>query len=406
MRSRRRPRSEPGLAIAGHETSRGPADCKSNSGADDSGPTGLIEYARNPTASDSSVADAISAQQRAGNPRRRALPVDAVPDGSRIVASDHRTKRAARADRSTCDVTGEAGGRERLRIQGLDEVQERLRAHPGYVEHMRIEAFSLTLNAVFRTNLLMLLGLLRRAATDYGLQIQIVQNVARPDIRNSFNAAVVHSLHNYVASTMTLVDHSRRMTRGRTDEPLRELSARRGELLRNLEVPFTQDLRNFMLHRSIPFLGHTMTMSGLNTESPRVDMQIELSIHELLQWDGWMAASREFLAAHEGKIALLPIIEKHGDLVFRFNAWIINALSEANREALKQANELVVERNAVLGGMDMAAARRLTDEVTQQREQPGSPPSDQDGPFGSKLADPPVDADAQPAPPAEPSTPE
>lgn len=302
-------------------------------------------------------------------------------------------------------MTEEERHEGRVRIEGLEEVQERLRAHPGYVEHMRIEAFSLTLNAVFRTNWLMLLGLLRRAATDFDLQMQIVQNVSKPDTRNSFNGAVVHSLHNYVASTMTLVDHSRRMMRGRTDELESDFSTRRTELLRHPEISFIKDLRNFMLHRSIPFLGHTMKMSGLNTESPTVDMQIELSIDELLQWDGWTAASKRFLAGYEEKLPLLPVIEKHGDVVFRFNAWIVSALSEANREALSQANELVVERNAILGGTDIEAARHLTDEVTRQREQPGWPASDQGSPFGSKLADPPVDADAGQPPPPEPSTP-
>jgi hypothetical protein len=275
-----------------------------------------------------------------------------------------------------------------LKIDGLEEVQVRLRTHPGYVEHLRLQAFGLTLNAVFRTNLLILLRLLRAAATDANLQMQLIQNVARPDVRDGFNATVITSLHNYVASTMTLVDHSRRLMADRTGELKREHDAKKTELLAHPEVRFIQELRNFMLHRSLPFLGHTYKMSDLNTAEPKVDMQIELGVKELLEWDGWTAGPRGYMATCEDdKLQLLPLIEKHGDLIFRFNAWIINTLAEANSEALGEANEIIVERNAILGGLDTDAARRLTDRVTRQREQVPWPPPADEAPFGRKLTD-------------------
>jgi len=271
---------------------------------------------------------------------------------------------------------------------GLREAQARLRAHPGYVEWLRIEAFSQTLNAVFGTNLRMLILLLRRATTDMNLQVQLVQNAARPDARNQFNAVLIQLLHNYVASTMTLVDHARRLRNNWTADLQTEFSERLAELVKNPEVPFIQGLRNFMLHRSLPFPAYTLHIADPGDEGPLTNMAIELSTEELLAWKGWTAEPKAFLRDQGETVALLPIIEKHGDLVFRFNAWVVNALGEANRKALSELNEIQVELNAILTGVDTDAARRLTDEVTRQRTEVSWPPPKGEFPFGLKPREP------------------
>jgi hypothetical protein len=160
---------------------------------------------------------------------------------------------------------------------------------------MRIEVFSQTLNAVFGTNLRMLIALLRQTATDVGLQIQMIQNVARPDVRNQFNGTLILLLHNYVASAAMLTDHSRRLMRDRTGDLHNAFSEMKAELLKNLEVPFIQGLRNFMLHRSLPVLGQTLNISDFGTGGPQFKMTVELSAKKLLEWDGWQAASKAFI---------------------------------------------------------------------------------------------------------------
>jgi hypothetical protein len=160
---------------------------------------------------------------------------------------------------------------------GLREAQARLHAHPGYIEWMRIEAFAQTLNAVFGTNLRMLIALLRRASTDMDLHVQMIQNVARPDARNQFNAVLNQLLHNYVASALTLADHSRPLMRDKVGELQREFSDKKAELLKSPEVPFIQGLRNFTLHRSLPFLGYTVNIADTGSEGPPTSMAIQLS---------------------------------------------------------------------------------------------------------------------------------
>jgi len=54
--------------------------------------------------------------------------------------------------------------------------------------------------------------------------------------------------------------------------------------------------------------------------------------------------------------------------------WLYEELADANADALAEVNELVVQRNAILGGMDIEEARRVTEEWTKRRE--GPTPSD------------------------------
>ena len=65
-----------------------------------------------------------------------------------------------------------------------------------------------------------------------------------------------------------------------------------------------------------------------------------------------------------------PIALRHGQLMVRLHNQLHNELAEANTADLEDANRLVVERNAILGGMDPEAAIRLTEAITKLRESP------------------------------------
>jgi hypothetical protein len=50
--------------------------------------------------------------------------------------------------------------------------------------------------------------------------------------------------------------------------------------------------------------------------------------------------------------------------------WLHDQLALANRAALKDTNQLVDEGNAILTGLDPAAARRLSEAMTRLRNSP------------------------------------
>jgi hypothetical protein len=262
---------------------------------------------------------------------------------------------------------------------GLREVQARLYGHPGYVEHRRLEAFEQSLNAVFYRNLGELVRLLVYA-TDLTVGIELATG-SNPERQREFNAQLTQRLHNYVAASSSLVDHSRHLMRGRPDAIVSQVEAQKSTLLEHPEIAFIKDLRNYTLHRSLPPVLHRAAMTGLNTPAPGSESEVTMSAEDLLGWDRWGSAAKAFLRGQTGDLALRPVIETHGYEMYKFNDWLLDLLTEENRPNLAAANELVVERNALVNRVDIPAARQLTEEWTRSRfpdseqivEAPGSP---------------------------------
>jgi len=89
-------------------------------------------------------------------------------------------------------------------------VEAEMRAHPGLVAHVRWQALRRTVE-VHARNGRELLGLLQRIATDPAVMVELIQNVHAPDVADEINAQIDQRLHNYVASTASLIDHSRNL---------------------------------------------------------------------------------------------------------------------------------------------------------------------------------------------------
>ncbi|MEW6477167.1 MAG: hypothetical protein AB1679_33345 [Actinomycetota bacterium] len=252
----------------------------------------------------------------------------------------------------------------------LDVIRNRIRSHPGYIEYMNCLAFEQTIAGVFSPNLRELVELLERAARDEGLAIELIQNVRRPDIRERFQAALTRALHNYVASAMTLVDHARRLMRGRSGPVVDEFQQLKLAVVERGEVQFVHGLRNFMLHRTVPLIGHRLSFAHVNTPQQTMRSEVSLSVSQLLEWDRWPGPAKDFLAEQADDLELRPVIRLHGDLTYKLNVWLHTALVAANGPALEDVNRLVEEANAALMGCDIETARQRTAEWTERRSRP------------------------------------
>jgi hypothetical protein len=248
------------------------------------------------------------------------------------------------------------------------EVERRISEHPAYQEYRLGLAFQRSINAVFVQNWRELLSLLEQASTDPKLALELIQNVRPPVVRDKFQAVTTQRLHNYVAGTMTLVEHSRRIMRGRAGQIADDFAKRKIALLRNPEVAFIQDLRNFLLHRALPFFAHSLSLDKLNTPEQTMTSEVELNVAELLEWDKWSSQSRQYLQSLDEVVVLRPLIRRHGQLVVGINGWLHDELGHANEEALTEVNRLVVERNALVMGSDIATAEEQTKKWSDLRD--------------------------------------
>jgi len=245
-----------------------------------------------------------------------------------------------------------------------DDVQRRLSEHPGYREYLACEELRRTINAVFVLNLRTLLAVLIRPTHDQALAVELFQNMRRPDIREGYEAAVANTLHNYVAGSATLVDHTRRVMHGRTGPIADEFEQRKERVATDPEVLFIKNLRNFVLHRAHPFLGHTVTVAD---RSGRITGEIELSRTDLLTWDRWSSSARTFIRNHAEQIPLRPIVQHHAELMIELHNWLHDQLALANRAALRDTDRLIDEGNAILTGLEPTAAQRLSEAMTRLR---------------------------------------
>ncbi len=121
---------------------------------------------------------------------------------------------------------------------------------------------------------------------------------------------------------------------------------------------FVKDLRNFTLHRRLPLLAHTVSFTKVNTPGQEMVSEVELSVAELLTWDGWKADARAFLKGAAPTLPLRAVIKKHGKLMRDLNSWLLQSVIEAND--LDPVNDLIVEINATRFGVDRGAAAHLS----------------------------------------------
>lgn len=254
----------------------------------------------------------------------------------------------------------------------LRAAQLRLTEHPGYRAHRDHEAFGISLNGVFWPNYLELKALLDQAATDHELGIELIQNVHDDAVARRFVAEASRRLHNYVAATMSLVEHSRRMMRGRTDAAGDAWKARLAELLTHGEVPFMIDLRVFIQHRALPVLGHSLHIAKPNTPESIWESEVEIGRDLLQSWDGWKAPASQFLKGQDKGIKLRLVVEKHAKLVWQANDWLLRLLVDGNRAALDEVNRIVIEVNKALIGGTLEEAEEFTLRTTEERSQPKS----------------------------------
>lgn len=107
-----------------------------------------------------------------------------------------------------------------------EAAQRRLREHPGHIEHLRIQAFATTLLEVYHPNYLDLNEILDQVSSDPDVAIQL-SGTLQGHVPGADNviSRITRYLHNYVASAMTLVDHSRRFMDGRMGQSPANMSS-------------------------------------------------------------------------------------------------------------------------------------------------------------------------------------
>ncbi|HRI85178.1 MAG TPA: hypothetical protein PK536_06995 [Ignavibacteria bacterium] len=147
-------------------------------------------------------------------------------------------------------------------------------------------------------------------------------------------------LHNFLASVKTLVDHSRAVVedlypkdseiRGKYDTEVKN------KFENNPLVAFVQNLRNYTLHRKIPYVNAEMSFNV----NEGFESSIKLEKSELLEWDGWKKIAKEYLKELPEKFSLLILMTDYKTTVINFYNWFYQEQQEYHKAEFEEFNIL------------------------------------------------------------------
>ena len=146
---------------------------------------------------------------------------------------------------------------------------------------------------------------------------------------------LIRLLHNYVASVMSLVDHSRRIAPKLFEEG-QHLSIYQdrieSQFTHDPMSQFLQELRNYVLHFANPPARHVADFDPGHLKS----VGIKLDCRELLRWKGWNKYSRTFINSCDRSIALAEIVPEYGEKVRALYAWFEEHVLEARKDDMDE----------------------------------------------------------------------
>jgi hypothetical protein len=198
-----------------------------------------------------------------------------------------------------------------------------------------------------------------------GLGIPVLWDVRNRALLDAFLLEAARRLHNYVASAMSLVEHTRQAIRRiypDAQSPGRiEYEARvRSDFANSPESQFVQDLRDFILHVDAPSIIARSRWDRKTGEH----RELLLPRKRLATWDRWSPLAKEFLDSATEDVSLDPLITSYTARVETLYVWFAQWSEDQHAPALSELGELRARvRQLVLDG----GLAGLDDESTRPR---------------------------------------
>lgn len=221
----------------------------------------------------------------------------------------------------------------------IRKLKEKMRATEGWRIRHKLEIFSISIYT-FQKNNEELIKLLNLYETDTNLAFKLL-SVDNREAFVAFSSEVTRLLHNYLASAMTLVDHTRKLFQDeyKGTEFEKEYDDKKDQSFVQSPISsFIKDLRNYSLHRMLPITGAT-----LNYDDSEMSHSIFMPKDELIDWKGWKSKSKEYLNIQGEEIELLQLINEYTKIVFEFQAWFQKKQYEIHSDSIKELEKLEQE---------------------------------------------------------------
>lgn len=132
-------------------------------------------------------------------------------------------------------------------------------------------------------------------------------------------------LHNVLTAMSTRVDQQRRfMTAYFGDDPVLMQEYRNrvaSDFTASAEAAFLKGLRNYIAHRQLPV---AQSQEAYTAQS--VQITFILTAAPLLEWDGWNAGTRAWIAGHGIHVPIVDVVDTYARVADEFDRWLANRI--------------------------------------------------------------------------------
>jgi len=181
-----------------------------------------------------------------------------------------------------------------------------------------------------------------------------IWNIERRHELGALGQDALRLLHNFLASAKTFADVTRVLIQARyqghpfADQYRQEAVSR---FSTSQVARFVQDLRNYMLHYSLPITrAHLKIQMQPRPEGITLESSFILDREALLEWDRWTTPARAFLTESSSDLDILGFTRQYHSLVQSFHAWIQRRLSELHSTDLQWLQSMQEKLRAAQGG--------------------------------------------------------
>ena len=146
-------------------------------------------------------------------------------------------------------------------------------------------------------------------------------------------------LHNYVASAMSLIEHTRKLYKElyEPDDIFPEYKDKiQSHFKSNNLASFVICLRVYCQHyKSAPIIS-TMSYSA---EEPVLKARLKINKYELEKYSGWKAHAKKFLRQQQDSIDLLKVVDDYYELVMDFRTWFTDNQKRIHAEDFEKLSQ-------------------------------------------------------------------
>jgi hypothetical protein len=246
------------------------------------------------------------------------------------------------------------------------EIERRLVSMPGFRLLGRIQTFQISIH-VFRENTRELREHLYFIEEDpKGFELFFERN------RSKFKSTLLETtryLHNFVASSKSLVDHSRVFYKElyRKNGLFPEYNQKVSELLaKDPEVQFVQSLRNFALHSHMPAPQSTMSFGDMKGIPTR---RIEYTKDILDRYSDWSSVARQYIDSATYPIRIRTVVDSYERKVGDFYNWMWTRMREIHSGEIKEVEDYQAEiRRQMLPDVIMSVHQSINGQGFQLRD--------------------------------------